>query len=1724
MKKKWHVAVRPPKISKLSHTVTCIGNAPDPSSNEVTSEDILIEQMRTGVSEIDKEWVSSHFFRFVDLDYGWPVYEWDYISNGGRGVIEELKVNTTLKSLYLGGIRSFSGLENLPEALKVNTTLTALDLEGNQVDPAGCVVIGEALKASTSLTELGLGSNKLEAAGVQTLGEALKASTVLKKLSLSYNKVSVYTIAEVVKENTSLKELNLSGDEMGDAGAQAVAEALKVNSSVTLLNLIYNQIRDAGTQALAEALKVNTSITRLDLGSNLFGPAGVQALVGALKINATLTSLEGSNDDSVTKLLSLNSDLGPEAVPLILSPSTLRESLSGPAPVSPSKLSGSLPNAIVRAGASSLSQGLVKIVFDGLNVDSAILATLLQIPTLRVISVAGNPLIDTLPKAAPSKELALLDISHCSITCIPDVYHTVDFVLFAGNADISNPPREVCALGWGEMKRYLAEVSSSGARKNGQVKLFLTGLGEAGKTTLLRALMSADDRAPVKIGKDDRTFGVDVTEWEVSGTRDPMKLVVSDFAGQKVYYVTHQFFMTARGVYMLIMRPFRSERAGEVVRRAPDAVCEECKKGFNTDDSRVYHLEGRGLVHAGCFDYSEMVGDWLRRIYFRVPGAHVVPVVTRCDDGVADLPEQLGRIKTEIDRTLELLRQDVSMALKRLEGEAGSTADSNARLRLKRLRVLQQAPLRVSEPTAVDSMTGTGIGTLRRALVSAVEDLPTYGEVVPASYVKLAAEVVALRKQRKERGVSVPWAEYEALCHSQGLDQDFKVNLATKFLHATGVLLHFDGLGDMVKDMVFPDPSAVADMMKAIVSHDHLKGGVGVTAAIRLHVTALVRRGVLDHGTLLPFLFRSNAILPEEDLADPSRVDALAAVLREFGIMFQDDDYVRRTGLQRSIVPCMASRTVAPASSSSSTLASPPPMTATITYALLPEGFIFRLIAAYVRPRQTVLFSGTSADFVLHGRHTSVVVREEHSSSGGSTVVTVTAQRKSDLSSVLSGLEAAEKFFEGLARHASSVPDLGANPVDLIVVPSGGGMDLIRSLELQPGEVSEESGVPSTAIGAVVELSADFLKDPVVPESLRALRERGLPVVVVRNDRYRPDFTARAKNSKGEEVQRIWPAMPTPELDALAADVMGGQILRGLEKEEELIEDDICSLVAAASASGALANRAALPPGHHIPRFPRVVPEDEFGRLMACVEAVAERDLAQQWFVLQDGFWRLRSVASVLPAFADGSDPEGSAKAETEWRRVCEELLRVLGQAASRAFPGEANRDVRSRYLTGFDVPCPDCMDAGVSNPHLFSRDDAVLSWRTDRDKKTLPCSHGHNALLERILRPDCFLSYSWGPWNEDPETSFPTQKLVQRVKHGIEHSTATEEMPGMMCWFDLERMKGDSQQAMKDGVEQSGLVVIFLDLAYLRSAACNTELSAARQKGKHIVPIVLPGLVEDLKVNTDPKIAESARFLMPTEASDANVSVPLFVSAADPIEERAAKISSHVVEAILRRSCRDTLLSATGFAKRGVLATRAKSIKHALRFLANPEPEAVTKAEPAAPEPVPEPVPDPAPAPPAAMPLKTTPDLSALVALIARKDEELAAMRAKADAGASLEAQIKVKDEKLASSERQIALLKTALGTTETHVSDLRQQVSDLRQQVDDLRARAAAAEAKAASGPASPSATPSDDRPLSARSIRPPSASAARRIFPHQAHQPALRLAPLQGRAVPSPPQSKK
>ena len=81
----------------------------------------------------------------------------------------------------------------------------------------------------------------------------------------------------------------------------------------------------------------------------------------------------------------------------------------------------------------------------------------------------------------------------------------------------------------------------------------LVGLGEAGKTSLLNALMKTHNENEQVFVPPLITDGINIKEWEV-GLPDKTKLTyyMWDFAGQSVYYNTHQFFLSSRAIYILV--------------------------------------------------------------------------------------------------------------------------------------------------------------------------------------------------------------------------------------------------------------------------------------------------------------------------------------------------------------------------------------------------------------------------------------------------------------------------------------------------------------------------------------------------------------------------------------------------------------------------------------------------------------------------------------------------------------------------------------------------------------------------------------------------------------------------------------------------------------------------------------------------------------------------------------------------------------------------------------------------------------------------------------------------------------------------------------------------------------------------------------------------------------------------------------------------------------------
>jgi internalin A len=87
-----------------------------------------------------------------------------------------------------------------------------------------------------------------------------------------------------------------------------------------------------------------------------------------------------------------------------------------------------------------------------------------------------------------------------------------------------------------------------GERPLNEAKLILLGRGTVGKTSIVNRLV--DD-----VFKDEKkTEGINITDWplRLNETED-VRLNIWDFGGQEIMHATHQFFLTQRSLYLLVL-------------------------------------------------------------------------------------------------------------------------------------------------------------------------------------------------------------------------------------------------------------------------------------------------------------------------------------------------------------------------------------------------------------------------------------------------------------------------------------------------------------------------------------------------------------------------------------------------------------------------------------------------------------------------------------------------------------------------------------------------------------------------------------------------------------------------------------------------------------------------------------------------------------------------------------------------------------------------------------------------------------------------------------------------------------------------------------------------------------------------------------------------------------------------------------------------------------------
>lgn len=96
---------------------------------------------------------------------------------------------------------------------------------------------------------------------------------------------------------------------------------------------------------------------------------------------------------------------------------------------------------------------------------------------------------------------------------------------------------------------YFSMPKRGGARPLNEAKMILVGWGAVGKTSLVERLVHGrfDD-------KQAKTEGIAITNWplKLNGNED-IRLNVWDFGGQEIMHGTHQFFLSKRSLYLLVL-------------------------------------------------------------------------------------------------------------------------------------------------------------------------------------------------------------------------------------------------------------------------------------------------------------------------------------------------------------------------------------------------------------------------------------------------------------------------------------------------------------------------------------------------------------------------------------------------------------------------------------------------------------------------------------------------------------------------------------------------------------------------------------------------------------------------------------------------------------------------------------------------------------------------------------------------------------------------------------------------------------------------------------------------------------------------------------------------------------------------------------------------------------------------------------------------------------------
>lgn len=361
----------------------------------------------------------------------------------------------------------------------------------------------------------------LRALGLTSWPESLSQLTQLRRLILSGNQLT--SLPDSIGQLTKLGSLLLDGNQL-----EALPESLGQLTQLQELALSNNKLT-----ALPESLGQLRRLEKLDLSRNW-----LTVLPDSLGQLSQLRELVLSGNQLTTLPESLGQLTQLQGLHIAGNQlTTLPESLG--------RLTQLKKLAVAANQLTALPESLSQLtqlqeLYIGENQLIALPAWIGQLTALKVLYLPENriaALPETLRELVSLKELYL----HMNEALgIPSEVLGPTYQDVFSNKLIPAKPAEI--LDYYSHTRW-------GSRPLNEAKLILVGRGAMGKTSIVNRLVY--DR----FEKDEKTTnGINITPWQLTlNCNENVRLNIWDFGGQEIQHSTHQFFLTKRSLYLLVL-------------------------------------------------------------------------------------------------------------------------------------------------------------------------------------------------------------------------------------------------------------------------------------------------------------------------------------------------------------------------------------------------------------------------------------------------------------------------------------------------------------------------------------------------------------------------------------------------------------------------------------------------------------------------------------------------------------------------------------------------------------------------------------------------------------------------------------------------------------------------------------------------------------------------------------------------------------------------------------------------------------------------------------------------------------------------------------------------------------------------------------------------------------------------------------------------------------------